>query len=336
MKATSQSSSVHGFTLLEVLAAIFLTSVITAFAVGFYINLSDSSSRATEVMREGIRATAVLNRIARDLDSATLMVKAEEADPLTHPWYFVAESDFAFDGADRIKFISRNHKPTASSTHTSDLIQVAYQTTPEEDETLSLYRWISPALPEGYDGSFPSLDDPQSFIVAEGLSSFSMQFLTSEGEWVEQWDSTQLERSGQLPMGIRINLSLSTEEEGPMDQLEEPRLYSRHLNLRNTPINLEQMLLAKMEAENGGPREARRGGLGNEEGIDLDGDGEPDVLSGDSNNPNSPAAPGSVADCIRKNWDQCSTRFGTANCSQWSTLSQSQVSSFGIDLSWCQ
>ena len=327
----------YAFTLIEVLAAIFLTSIIIAFAVGFYINISDSSSRATKIMREGIRATAILNRISRDLDGVALMVKPEEADPLEHPWYFVAESDFAYDGSDRIKFISRNHIPTAGATHSSDLVQVAYQILVEEDDSLSLYRWTAPSLAEGYESTFPRIDDERNFIVAEGLSSVVFRFLTQDSEWVDSWDSTQIERSGQLPMAIEIDVSLLSEEAGNQEQEQEQqelRHYSRQLNLRTQPINLEAMKLAMAESEasslmGGGGRSLAE----EEEDVDLDGDGIPDPKPADDSN--KTLTPGSVAECIRQNWNECSDRFGTANCSQWSTLNQIQISSFGIDFPWC-
>lgn len=335
-----------GFTLIEVLAAIFLTSVIIAFAVGFYINISDSSSRATKIMREGIRATAILNRISRDLDGAALMVKPEESDPLDHPWYFVAESDMAFDGSDRIRFISRNHIPRAGSSHSSDLVQIAYQIEVEEDESLSLYRWTAPSLPEAYEPSFPRLDDERTFIVAEGLSSVSFRFLTEEGEWVDTWDSTQIERSGTLPLAIEVDLALLPEEEGggvlDFAERQELRRYSRQVNLRMRPIDLEAMRLAKAEAEASGFIPGARRAANEEEGIDTDGDGIPDSFPGDAdfedredNNANMTPTPGSVAECIRNHWNECSDRFGTGNCSQWSTLNQIQIASFGIDFPWC-
>ena len=334
-----------GFTLIEVLAAIFLTSVIIAFAVGFYINISDSSSRATKIMREGIRATAILNRVSRDLDGVALMVKPEESDPLDHPWYFVAESDMAYDCSDRVKFISRSNIPSSGSSHTSDLIQIAYQILVEEDESLSLYRWTAPSLPESYEPSFPRMDDDRNFIVAEGLSSVSFRFLTADAEWVETWDSTQLERSGQLPLAIEVDLTLLPENEEEEDlefmERQDLRRYVRQINLRQKPIDLEAMKLAKAEAEASGM--ALGGGrVSEEEGIDTDGDGIPDAFPGDENFEDDGEAkadmtptPGSVAECIRNNWNECSDRFGTGNCSQWSTLNQIQVASFGIDFPWC-
>lgn len=331
-----------GFTLMEVMAAIFLTSIVTAFAVSFYINISDSNTRATQMMRQGIRATAILNRLSRDLDGTSLVVKAEEEDPLDHPWYFVAESDMAFDGSDRIRFISRNHTPGASSTHTSDLIQIAYQVVPEEDGSLSLYRWTLPSLPESYEPSFPSVEEEGNFIVAEGIESLFLQFMTESGEWVPSWDSTQVERSGQLPIAILIDLIMlpeGTDWEEERDEESRGR-FTRQLNLRNRPLDLPAMILAKQEADalnaGGGVGLGGRARDTDEEGLDLDGDGIPDLSASGDADWDTPAAPGSVAECVRSNWPKCVDQFGTANCNQWSTLTQVNTEGFGIHQSWCQ
>ncbi|MFP6640933.1 MAG: prepilin-type N-terminal cleavage/methylation domain-containing protein [Myxococcota bacterium] len=323
----------RGFTLLEVLAAIFLTSIISAFVVGFYINLSDSSSRATKIMREAIRATAILNRMTRDLDGVSLIVKAEEADPLDHPWYFVAENDHAFGGSDKIRFISRNHIPIAGSTHSSDLIQVAYQVVGEDDDSLSLYRWTRPSLPMGFDPSFPRVDDEGTFIVADGLASLELRFMTPDGEWVDVWDSTQIERSGELPMAVLIDLSLLPDTMAEDQEDENWRHYTRQINLRARPLNLELMALAKQEALAQAAGTATGGG-GAEE-VDIDGDGIPDVVGTAGTDTGGPAQPGSVAECVRTNWTQCTRQFGVPNCTSWSTI-QSQISGFGLDLPWCQ
>ena len=78
-----------GFTLIEVLGAVFLTGVVLAVAVSLQVNLSEQSERAIEVMRVDLTASAVLDRVARDVSGASLLVRpSEETDPNLHPWFF--------------------------------------------------------------------------------------------------------------------------------------------------------------------------------------------------------------------------------------------------------
>ena len=168
-----------GFTLIEVMAAIFLTAMVITFAVSFYIDLSNASQRALSQTRESLKLVSVKDRINRDISNAVIVVKAEDEDPMSHPWFFVAESYNAFDGSDMIKFNARSNSPGDGPFHVSDLIQVSYQAAEEEDGSLTLYRWTAPGVPFGYEPGFPSIDDVRSHIVAEGLESFSMRFLVA-------------------------------------------------------------------------------------------------------------------------------------------------------------
>ena len=79
----------QGFTLIEVLAAVFLTAVVMTIAITFFTDLSDATDAATRKARRGRQALAVVDRVARDLEAAYLRTKPEEVDPLFHPWFFV-------------------------------------------------------------------------------------------------------------------------------------------------------------------------------------------------------------------------------------------------------
>src|SRR5262249_5474086 len=56
-----------GFTLIEVLAVLFLTALLVGTAIGFYIDLSNHSQKATDTTREVRRATTLIDRIASDV-----------------------------------------------------------------------------------------------------------------------------------------------------------------------------------------------------------------------------------------------------------------------------
>ena len=324
-----------GFTLMEVLAAIFLTSIVITFAVSFFISLGNSSQRAIDHTRKSLQAVAVLDRVARDLANTALMVKAEDEDPLSHPWSFVAEGLTTFDGSDAIKFNARSRSPNEETYHTSDLVQVSYQVGDEEDGSLTLYRWSSPGLPIGQEPGYPSLDDGRTFMVAEGLDSFSLRFLDDEGEWLTSWDSTQVEKSGQLPRVVEIDVSMWSEEDEDTWSEQGKRHYVRQVVLRQRPLDLNEMILERDQ----GSADAAAGGLAGGAGIggdssalgDLD-----DSVSGDDGFSGDSAAPGSVASCTRRNWAMCVERYGEGNCGVWANVTQVPVGAFGIDLPWCQ
>lgn len=261
-----------GFTLIEVIGAILLTTMVITAAVTSYVNLSDASTRAAARMRERLHATTVLDRVARDVRAASLVVKPAEMDPLSHPWFFVADGRFSFDGSDRIKLITRSHRPRVTAYHASDLAEVAYFTRTEEDGRLTLLRWASPSLPPAYTADFPAEDDPATWVVAEGLGSFSLRFLQEGGEWTPEWDSTQIVESSQLPYAVEIKLSLRREDADPDEVLAEADIqyFTREVLLPLRPLDLEAMIEAKAEAQLAGAA----GGAGFFGGPDGDQDSE--------------------------------------------------------------
>ena len=90
----------RGFTLLEMLAVIFLMSIVLFVAIDFYLDLSRASQAATDETRTARRAVVLLDRVARDLEGAVLLKKPDEMDPMAFPWLFVADSEGADAGAD--------------------------------------------------------------------------------------------------------------------------------------------------------------------------------------------------------------------------------------------
>lgn len=230
-----------GFTLLEVLAVILLTGIVLTAAITNYINLSRGSNRAADHTRDVRRATAVLDRVARDFERAILVRKPPELDPLAHPWLFFAESDLAENGSDRIKFVTRNYRPRRTDAHEWDLAMVAYtvRASEEHDGTVELWRWTRTQLPESQDLTFPSPDDDANFLMAEGLASFAVSFVSEEGELSDTWDSTQLVESSELPLAVEIRVALG---DADADELGEPQVFSRRVLLPVRPLDLQALL----------------------------------------------------------------------------------------------
>ena len=106
-----------GFTLIEVMAVVFLTAIVFGVALDFYVDLSNQSHHASEVTREIRRATSLLDRLAQDFERALLAKTPDAVDPLAHPWLFLGESRGLGPGADRVKFVARR-PPDARSVET--------------------------------------------------------------------------------------------------------------------------------------------------------------------------------------------------------------------------
>ena len=243
-----------GFTLIEILAVLVLVVAVTGVALNGYLDLSSHSLIAADRTRGTRRATAILDRVARDLEAARLMKKPPAMDPLQHPWIFLAEARGGHAGADRLKFVTLGRSPVSGAAPASDLAQVAWLTRPAADGSRDLLRWSYPRLSDGLDRRFPRDDDPGVFLAAEGVAEFGVRFEDASGDWSDRWDSSSLVQSSQLPEVAEISVSLAPEHAG--DPTIGP--FTRRVVLPMRALDLA----------------ARLGGSGSD--GDAEGDPEPD------------------------------------------------------------
>ena len=227
-----------GFTLIEVLAVVFLMTLVLGVMLNFYIDLSNASTRASEKIRVIRRSAALLDRIAADFERVVLVSKPGDVDPLAHPWIFLAEPSRSATGSDRIKFIARRSESRRSEGPVFDVERVAYTLhLNENSDAYELRRWSAPGLSEGLDRDFPFPDDPASLMMADGVAEFSVRFRSESGNWIESWDSSQLLQSGDLPISIEIELALKSPNEFSDESSES---YRRRVMLPMRPIDLTE------------------------------------------------------------------------------------------------
>jgi len=224
-----------GFTLLEVMAVVALIGVVFFVALSFYTDLARASTRASNHTRGIRRASAILDRVARDIEGAMLLVKPPEMDPLAFPWIFLGETRLGGDASERLKFVTRNHDPTRTDSAETNLATVAYMVESQPDDSIALYRWTSPRLPESLDKSFPREGDDGSFLLAEGLRYFGFSFLGEGGELRSEWDSSTLLESSSLPLAVEIRLSLMADR---TSDEKEPPVYRRRVLIPVRPLDL--------------------------------------------------------------------------------------------------
>ena len=231
----SQPRKRGAFTLLEVMAVVALIGFVFFVALNFYTDLADATTRASNHTRGIRRASAILDRVARDIEGAMLLVKPPEMDPFAFPWIFLGETRLGGDASERLKFVTRNHNPTRTDAAETNLASVAYVVASRPDDSIALYRWTSPHLPESLDKNFPSENDDGSFLLAEDLHSFGFTFLAEGGELRSEWDSSTLLESSSLPVAVEIQLSLMSEWKSDR---EEPPIYRRRVLIPVRPLDL--------------------------------------------------------------------------------------------------
>lgn len=227
-----------GFTLIETLAVVVALALVMSAVFSTFATVQRQATAAAQATAGPRRATALLDRMAAELASTILIVKPDATDPLDHPWLFLAESRQASPGADRLRFQTRSHRPRTEQGHVSDLLDVVWLTNENEDgDGFELVRWSSTQLPERLDRRFPRADDSRARVWAHDLAEFGIRWLAEDGGWVDEWDSSTLLRSSELPVAAEISLMFLPEQED-----WEPVAFKRRVNLALRPLDLEAVL----------------------------------------------------------------------------------------------
>ncbi len=240
---------VAAFTLVEMLAVIFLMGVVVSGVVNFYLEMSRQSNAAADSMRLLRRGTAAIDRIARELEASLLVVRPGEVDPLDHPWVFFAENRGGGDGADRLRFVTWSHHPRADALRESDMAVVAYGLAESEAGTRALMRWSLTRLPDALERDVPVDPDEGAQVLVEDVAEFGLRFLGEGGEWTDSWDSSSLVESNLLPVAAEVHLALAEPDPETM-----PTRLERQVVLALRPLDL-QVLLEPDDADdpNGDP-----------------------------------------------------------------------------------
>ena len=236
-----------GFTLLELVFVVGVLGLVITYVATIYVNITNRTERAADQVREIRSTTSILDRIANDIESAYLVRKEPEDDPLFHPWVFIAEGRRAQAGADRLMFTTVAHRSDAIAIDPTQrksaagLATYAYLLEPDPEPfrggSFELLRWVNPFLAE--DHSFPRPDDPAAMLVAENVASFSLRFQSETAGWQEAWDSTLISESAELPIAVEIRLALWPDvDEAALDFDDEivPIEYRRVVVLYQRPM----------------------------------------------------------------------------------------------------
>jgi len=203
----------RGFTLIEVIAGVFLTAIVMSVAFSIYVGISRNTERANATIRQTRSGMTILDRLARDLQTAFLVVKPEGKDWFDHGWLFRAESETASEGADRVRFISHKPRRRSSEGHSSDFATISYMLEESpEGRGMELLRMVEPNVPDSQRRDFPYSNEEGVVMMADGIQSLGMHFLGAGGDWVDNWDSTLLTQSNELPIAVELELVMLPED----------------------------------------------------------------------------------------------------------------------------
>ena len=198
----------RGFTLLEVLIAIFIfalvaSAIFTAYTGTFRI-IDESEARADICEMAGI----ALERISEDLASAYIAntqqtPDTDKANPATV--MFVGEKkELMGRSYGALKFLSLAHLSFSDEEAVAKPAEIVYYVAAKDGEgRLELYRSDTPLSHERPD------EDSGGVLLCEGLLSIIFTYYDSQGEPHETWDSGGGESKGKLPSRVSVFMELA-------------------------------------------------------------------------------------------------------------------------------
>ena len=200
----------RGFTLLEILIAMFifavvLTTIFTSYTGTFRI--IDETESQTDIYA---MARIVLSRIQEDLESINFKEaktsEPEESSP--QPAMFLGEdNEIKGRDADSLRFLSRAHLIFNEEDENPGIARISYYVSENEvGDDLVLYRSDTPELEE------PSEEGTGGLILCDGLYSINVTYYDADDESHEHWDASGTEFRNQLPKMVSILLEFVNDE----------------------------------------------------------------------------------------------------------------------------
>ena len=200
----------RGFTLLEILIAMFifavvLTTIFTSYTGTFRI--IDETESQTDIYA---MARIVLSRIQEDLESINFkeekISEPEEGSP--QPTMFLGEdNEIKGRDADSLRFLSRARLIFSEEDENPGIARISYYVSEnEEGDELILYRSDTPELEE------PPEEGTGGLILCDGLFSINVTYYDADDEPHEYWDSSGNEFRNQLPKMVSILLEFVNDE----------------------------------------------------------------------------------------------------------------------------
>lgn len=198
----------RGFTLLEILLAFFIFSIIIITIYAGYSGSFKTINMTESRMGLYRKAAIAMARISEDIQAAYISNLPDDSygEPAEYTRFIGEDKDIDGKGADTMSFFSRISPLFSNENDTSTGLLIAYTVIRgEEDNELVLLRSENPEFVE-------ESEETEGLILCDGLQAISYTYFNEDGESQEGWDSTSEESNGNLPRMVSVTLEfLNTE-----------------------------------------------------------------------------------------------------------------------------
>lgn len=205
------SGGCRGFTLIEILLAIFIFSIIVGTIYASYVGTFRTVNRTQAQAEIYRKARVTLERITEDLESLHYSQIMPDTTSVEEEAEFLGEEG-NLNGftADSLRFVSWAHLVFGAESGGLRKARIYYYVREDEaDGSLMLMRRDIPALAE------KPPDESGGLILCDGLQAVKFAYVDGEGEGQGTWDSTaeelqQNEAAGRIPRIVKITLQFAS------------------------------------------------------------------------------------------------------------------------------
>jgi general secretion pathway protein J len=197
-----------GFTLLEVLLAIFFFSIIITTLFGAYTAVFDQAAAVEDNLVFNEMARTCLKRMILDLQSVYVarppLYKRPTFDSPPDPYRIVsAPSESGDDRFMSLRFTSLAHV-ALDRQFRNGVAEIVYFIQPRDDDQFNLHRADRLFFEEPFE------PEPGAPILCEHVKNLTFRFIDQEGEEHDQWDSETDDFDYATPQAIIIQLEIGS------------------------------------------------------------------------------------------------------------------------------
>ncbi len=193
-----------GFTLLEILLAVFILSIVVSTIYAAYsgtFSIVESTTKEAEVYA---MARIAMERIVEDMESIYVPVSATEKENGEGYYGFIAtEGQVGYKTFDNLEFTSTAHLSFSEESKGDTITKIQYYVKEgDSNEVFDLCRSDQPDPDTGLESE--TISGP---VLCEGLSDVEFTYYDAKGTSHDRWDSGSEEFGSKVPAMVTVSLS---------------------------------------------------------------------------------------------------------------------------------
>lgn len=207
-----RNRTIRGFTLLEILVAIFILAIVMGLIFGTFEGVFSDAAHVNAGSDTYAMADSCLKRITTDLTALHVTQDLRYKIPITDSkpdkpdLYRIEGSIDSFGGStfSRLRFTSSAHLPIDGENR-AGIAEIVYYVQETADNTYVLRRAdkLYP-YPESFE---PKKSDP---ILCENVRAFKLTYYDKKGREHDQWDSDSGDYEYSTPESIAVHLTIGS------------------------------------------------------------------------------------------------------------------------------